>query len=265
MLASAVFPPLLLTERLCAFAVFLQTVEMFQIRDSFSECGIWRWSTLKREFSSASTPVRKVLDVIFSTPNFYILLAFRLMVSFYALFYTSSIALLFLLISSVLICVRWRGTFNGGSDYMSILVLLVLVLATSFAAYPSVGLACVYYLGIQTVMSYFLAGVAKCKRKNWRNGTALEGFLASDTYQAAFLERWMPLSPKALVACSWLTIIFELSFPLALLSPHVCLMFIALGLLFHIAIAYAFGLNRFLFAWAAAYPCLYYSSLLLQF
>ena len=46
------------------------------------------------------------------------------------------------------------------------------------------------------------------------------------------------------------------------IAANALLFGVALG--FHLANVYAFGLNRFLFAWLAAYPALYYCSSLLH-
>jgi hypothetical protein len=59
---------------------------------------------------------------------------------------------------------------------------------------------------------------------------------------------------------SWSVLCFECGFPVALLVPSVTLPWLAVGLLFHVANAYIFGLNRFVFAWLAAYPSLLYFS-----
>jgi hypothetical protein len=40
----------------------------------------------------------------------------------------------------------------------------------------------------------------------------------------------------------------------------VCVAIVAVALAFHIANVYVFGLNRFVWAWAATYPALYFCS-----
>ena len=54
----------------------------------------------------------------------------------------------------------------------------------------------------------------------------------------------------------WAVMVFELVFPLALFSQPALFIALGLAMLFHLANAYFFGLNRFVFAWLAAYPSL---------
>lgn len=56
---------------------------------------------------------------------------------------------------------------------------------------------------------------------------------------------------------SWTIILFEVTFPAAILNAHLSLVYMASGLAFHAGNAYVFGLNRFFFAWLAAYPAIY--------
>ncbi len=57
---------------------------------------------------------------------------------------------------------------------------------------------------------------------------------------------------------SWAILVFELAFPLAFASPIACTVLLCMGAAFHVANAITFGLNRFLWAWIAAYPALLY-------
>jgi hypothetical protein len=50
--------------------------------------------------------------------------------------------------------------------------------------------------------------------------------------------------------------LFELVFPLALLSPQALVIGLGLAVLFHFVNACLFGLNRFFWIWLAAYPSL---------
>ena len=53
----------------------------------------------------------------------------------------------------------------------------------------------------------------------------------------------------------------ECCFPVVLLSPTLCMIVLPVMLIFHLGNAWLFGLNRFVFAWLAAYPALVYCSL----
>jgi hypothetical protein len=154
---------LIWTERLVALAVALQTVELLALRRWFSDVGVWRWSIL---------PYRR----------FVALLALRLVLAA-ALASGLLIAAPLLLVSHLAVGARFRGTFNGGSDYMMSVTLLGLSLAacSSSALAVTAGLA---YICVQLVLSYFIAGLVKVRHGAWRNGEALAMLLGSARYRA---------------------------------------------------------------------------------
>lgn len=251
---------LLWIEKLIAVAIVLQTLELLQIRETISEGGVWRWSTLKKEFEVFPLPAQKVLALLLNHPNFLVVLLARLVCAVLIFFFPHPALIFVLLLSSILICLRWRGTFNGGSDYMTLVILSAAFIAAAFQNHPPVVVGALWYISIQVCLSYFVAGLVKLKRSNWRTGAALSGFLNSASYLVPPTIQTLIKKPWVSLLASWSIIIFECAFPIALFSPQVCAAMIALAFLFHLGNVYVFGLNRFLFAWCAAYPALYYCS-----
>ena len=248
-----------------AAAVILQTLEFLQIRASFGKNGIWSWAVLRREFQDLPGFLRSVLDFSLGDRGFPRLLIARLLGAVGVLLWSHWALWAFLFFSTVLICLRWRGTFNGGSDYMSLIVLACVTAGHVFGGMdPRWIQVALGYVGIQTCLSFFIAGLAKVRHPKWRSGKALEGFLASDyygtpnRYQRAFND---PAFPFVLLCSSWGIILFELLFPVVLVDPRICQWGIALAVVFQLANAWFFGLNRFVWAWASAYPALYWCSL----
>jgi hypothetical protein len=252
--------PLFLAETLTAFAVLLQSIELFQIRLSFSNSGIWRWKDLKKDLSP-------VLSFLFKAQVFSGLLALRGIAAGLLLTPTlgtqeRGICFLLLAITTLLISVRFRGSFNGGSDSMTFLLTVCLGLSRLAENSKLVPLI-LGYLTLQVTLSYWVAGLVKIKEKNWRSGRALGAFTKTPGYEspdwiAALIEK-----PAFALFMSWTVMLFELSFPMAFLSPKLCTFYLSLGVLFHLANVYAFGLNRFFLIWTASYPILFGMSSLL--
>lgn len=165
-----------------------------------------------------------------------------------------------LLLIHLMICAKLGGSFNGGSDFMISALLLSLTSASFFEAGSAGRKYSLVYLIVQTVFSYFVSGLAKLKEGEWRNGTAISKLLALQTYPVpARLKDFF--SGRSISFCAaWMILVFEVFFPLALSSPQACIGFLALGVFFHLFNAAAFGLNRFLYAWLATYPALYWMS-----
>jgi hypothetical protein len=242
---------LLWLRRIISVAVILQTSELFQVREAFGPRGIWRWTIVRDELIGFPRTLRWLFDRFLGDREFLFVLVLRLMGAVTALFYPHDVLFWFLLLSTVLIALRWRGTFNGGSDYMTIVVLM----GACGGSKPWLA-----YVSIQLCLSYFVAGVVKLKSRNWRTGKALAGFLGASNYDVPKLLQKAGGRRGLSVTASWGLMAFECSFPLALVSREFCAVYIGLSLIFHLGNVYAFGLNRFLFAWAAGYPALYWLS-----
>jgi hypothetical protein len=87
--------------------------------------------------------------------------------------------------------------------------------------------------------------------------------LRSDHYGSPAWVRRLA-TPRRCQLLAIAVIAFETTFPLAFIDPWLSLALIGIGLCFHVANAIVFGLNRFLFAWASAYPALLFCSQLLD-
>jgi hypothetical protein len=158
-----------------------------------------------------------------------------------------------LFVLALILLHRFRGPYNGGSDTMSLLLLVCLwlshVVPTGFWQEVVLG-----YLSFQLTLSYFQAGWVKLTNSEWRNGRALGDVFAFSAYPVSENLRNLACSPRLMLIMSWLVILFELLFPVALVNQT--LLFIALGIAaaFHLANAFLFGLNRFFWIWPGAYP-----------
>lgn len=255
---------LLWTERLAAFALALQTIELLQLRRAWSDTGIWRWSLLRAEQRALPWPLRPLFALLSPAPNFTVLLALRLLAALMLgvgqVLWVAPV----LLLSQVAIGLRFRGTFNGGSDTMSVVVLLGLSIAAVAPTSPLALKAGLLYIAVQTTLSYFVAGIGKLKNAEWRTGTAPASFFSSERYGAPLWLRRSLSAGRCPLFLGWCVLVFECGAPLAWSSPRLCAAFVAAGLAFHLGTWLLFGLNRFVWIWTAAYPALLAASQLLN-
>ncbi len=165
-----------------------------------------------------------------------------------------------LIISTAGLILRFGGPLGGGSDSMLFQVLIGLLVASFSVANPGLTRIGLGWIAAQSVLSYFLAGAAKLRNKNWRRGIALEHLLRSSGPYVLFAPaRNLAGSKKMCIAASWAIILFELVFPVVLLLPwEGKLVLLSAGMFFHITNAAVLGLNRFIWAWAATYPAVLY-------
>lgn len=160
-----------------------------------------------------------------------------------------------LLVLSLFTLHRFQGPYNGGSDRMSLLILFCLTAAHFM---PSVALkeVALGYLALQLVLSYFIAGWVKIINPEWRNGRALQDVFRFSAYPVSETLRGWADKPKTLWAAGWAVIIFELIFPLTILTQPTLIIGLVLAACFHFSNAFFFGLNRFFLIWISAYPAL---------
>lgn len=158
-----------------------------------------------------------------------------------------------LVIISLLLIKRFRGPYNGGSDTMSVLVLLGLwfsYLAPS-RMWQEIALG---YVVLQLVLSYFQAGWVKLVNPEWRTGKALYEVFALTAYPVSESLRHLARKKQLLLLASWCVIIAELLFPVAFLHQTALIVALISAAFFHLANAILFGLNRFVLAWISSYP-----------
>jgi hypothetical protein len=246
--------------RLIAVAVALQTLELLAVRRVAADDGVWRWATVRRELDGIPRPLRWLLDQLLGYRGLVAVLAVRLIAALALLAVVHVALVAVLLVSTILLALRWRGSVNGGSDFMTLVVLTALTVATALPDRPLVTAGALLYIALQACNSYVVAGVVKLRSARWRDGTALPAFLTGAVHDPRRLLAICARAPWLARLAGWSVIALELSFPLALVSPRICAVLVGIALAFHAGNVHAFGLHRFLWAWAATYPALFYAS-----
>ncbi|PVM82982.1 HTTM domain-containing protein [Caulobacter endophyticus] len=156
---------------------------------------------------------------------------------------------------SLLILQRFQGPYNGGSDRLGLLALWCVTLARVLPVEQWRELA-FGYLGVQLMLSYFISGWVKIVNPDWRRGVALRQVFAFSAYPVAESLRGWAGRPRLLVAMSWAVMLFELAFPLTMISQPSLIVGLVVAATFHLVNACLFGLNRFFWTWLAAYPAI---------
>lgn len=165
-------------------------------------------------------------------------------------------ACLAMLMMATLFVASCGNFWVGGSDKMAITVLMSLVLALlgHVIGSPPVRFAGELLAAGQLAICYCASGLFKIAAKRWRDGSELARVMRSDMYGNP-AGAWLFGSKPVALAASWLLMLAEVLYPLALLAPRPILLAVLAGfLLFHVATAVFMRLNAFPWAFAAAYP-----------
>ncbi len=249
------------TEFLLAWSLSIQTLEYLRIGKATADNGLWSWPLQRADIPNAT--VRAALDVLFKPWMHQVHLVLRLFAAVALAVQGASLPLIaFLFAGNLLILIRWRGAFNGGSDFMTLVVLSGLLIAQVVAAFSNEALgwqAGFWYIAIQSITSYFMSGSVKLLRREWRNGSAMTIFLNGAIYGP--LSATHPLRNRWLALLgSWGFIVWEILFPFSLLDPRLAAVFCAVAALFHFLVFWFFGLNRFFWAWVCSFPAIMWCS-----
>ncbi len=249
-------------EFLLGWSLLLQTLEQLRIQrlDRVSD-----WAIQRQEMPAQPPGLQALADTLFSRPGPYLgmlcvrgALAVALMAGALP---AAGAAALFAI--ALLLLLRWRGAFNGGSDFMTLVGLTGLLIAHAWGGWTgdmSAGWrAGLWYVALQSITSYFVSGWVKLLRREWRTGEALPLFLDTGVYG--------PLAPDSLFrrplvarAVSWAFTVWEGCAPLALLDLRIAAVFCAVAAVFHFLVFWFFGLNRFFWAWVATFPAVMYAA-----
>jgi hypothetical protein len=245
-------------ECLLATSLLIQTLEFLRLSRFADARSVWSWQRQRGDVAHTSVWLQKLFDWLFQERVHQAHLLLRLGTAASLFFGVSMVSAVFLFVSSLLILIRWRGAFNGGSDFMTMVVLTGLLV--SQLAQPIVGSviawrAGLWYITIHAISSYFISGAIKLISSDWRSGRVLIHFLDGGLYGPLSDNSRLRKKPIALIA-SWSFIGWECLFPLALAGPQWAMLWCGIAALFHFLVFRFFGLNRFFWAWAASFPAI---------
>ncbi len=245
-------------EVLLGFSLVLQTLEYLRLPMLDR---VTLWSTLEQEIPARPAWLKASLQKCLQPAPYRAMLLLRLLLAIaLVLGYIGLTGAVLLFLMALLLLLRWRGAFNGGSDFMTLVGLSGLLLAhiVGTIAGESLGWqAGFWYISLQTVSSYFVSGWVKLLRPEWRSGRAMTLFLDTGVYG--------PLPPHSIFRkpqiawfCAWSFTLWEGCFPLALLDVRLAMAMCAVAALFHFLVFWFFGLNRFFWAWVSSFPAVVY-------
>ena len=168
------------------------------------------------------------------------------------------ILLLFLLVNLI---INYRHRYGlDGADQMNVLVIFTLLFCYLPFEDASIRAYGLYFLAVQLVLAYFVAGAAKAISSAWRDGTAIRGVLSTNMFGSPVARSFVYKSKYINIALGWLVILFEVLFPLTLLlsDPTTILVLMALAFVFHLINAFMMGLNDFVWSFLSVYPAFYF-------
>jgi hypothetical protein len=251
---------------LLGWSVLIQSVEYLRMQSAlqaFGEQGVWRWSLQEREMPTRAPWFLSTVGWLFAPVQLKALFLLRALGALCLMVGGAGVVLMgFLFVSTVLLLFRFRGAFNGGSDFMTLVAVSGLFLSDAFAPWvggESAHHAALWYIALHALSSYFVSGWVKLKRAEWRSGEALVIFLDAGIY-GPLGHNSVFRQPRVARLCSWSFMLWEALSPAILIGPVAALFFCGVAAVFHFLVFWYFGLNRFFWAWMVTFPALVYCS-----
>ncbi|WP_051806458.1 hypothetical protein [Streptomyces sp. NRRL F-2747] len=145
---------------------------------------------------------------------------------------------------------------GDGAEQLTTLVLLSVALAGFPPVSPARTALAVGFIAAQLVLCYTTSGVSKLASPTWRGGAAVGDIISTQTYGLRVAARALSRVPFGSAGLGWAVMLFEAAFAATLFGPPWLVpAALAVALLFHLGCAVVMGLNDFLWAFPATYPC----------
>ena len=248
---------IMMTTFLLAFTMLIQAIELLLLIRKGSLLNIWSFKNISQDLQKGLPLSPKWIEILFSDKSFRVIIILQIVSALGAGMLSLWPFLILLFFTHLIFCIRFRGTFNGGSDMMTFVVLTGVIVA-NVSSSVEVQKFAMLYIAVHAIYSYFKAGLVKVKNKDWRSGKALPLFLKQSLFSDIHkLAGWLQDRPKVSMILCWAVIVFELS---SILLPFLSFAFVfyfLLAVLFHFFIYISFGLNRFFWIWMAAWPAIF--------
>jgi hypothetical protein len=255
---------------LASAGVFVASLELLTLKGDFKDGGLFSWDVL-RTVSTVTLSIDTVGPTQWISHPFFVpaVTGARALAALLLIFFSSNSALATacaLTIVGASIVMHWRAPLGlDGSDQMALITFVAVAIYGLFPGDVHVARASLWFIAIQGCLSYSVAGIAKVISPVWRSGEAVRRFLGTRTYGSKRSARFVSGHAGLCMALSWVLMVFECSFPLALaFGASGVAVFAVLGVLFHIANAVIMGLNTFVWAFVATYPAILFCAVSLQ-
>jgi pimeloyl-ACP methyl ester carboxylesterase len=252
-----------ISERLSAATSLVSSLEHLTNRRHIRPGGLNHWALAREAYAGRSRPLRKALDLLAHERATTALHAGRIAAG----------AALTLPGNG-----RWRGAANlflglsnaalhpvhrygtDGSDQAAGLVQTATGLARVSRS-PQVQDALLWYVSLQSALSYLVSGWIKLLGADWRDGSALGGVLRTRTYGAEHAWRLTRRHPGCARAVAHGVLALECLFPVVYLRGGALARPVLAGVAsFHVANGFVMGLGRFVTSFTAMHPMVAYTS-----
>ncbi len=251
---------------LCVLGMAIGTLEFWAERKAFALTGVYSGTISQLRLGRWGSARREVLrNALFSQHAVQVLLVMRMAcLATVALSPMDSLQFsvaMGLLVVNVLVF-NWRRMLgDDGSDQMNSILIIVMALCVGPHSSEQLLKLGLWFIALQSCLSYTTAGVAKLFSAQWRGGEAVYRIFNTGTYGSRSISQFLKDRKGLNLLLCWSVILIETLFPLCLVLPApYSWAILAWGAIFHLLNAIIMGLNSFFWAFVATYPAILFVS-----
>jgi hypothetical protein len=249
-----------LIQTLASTAVIVDAIEIIVERHQYSSNGIYNFEILRLyKRWMRSKWIGSIFNILFNYPNFIFLISIQLVAAILVISHVftniSSTFIIIILLIHLLSHIRNQYGMDG-SDQLQVIIFASLMMYYATAD-PIIQKSSIFFLCFQSLLSYFMSGLAKLVSPVWRDGTAIAGIINTESFGNKVFAKILINRPSLSKLICWMVIIFECVFPILIFNgiPNT-IFFIISGIIFHLSIAIFMRLNSFFWSFIATYPAL---------
>lgn len=246
---------------LVCVSVVIDTLEYMVVAPHYSSTGIYSGKIIRTRYRSlqARPLTAGFHDRLFSDSAFKYILGVRLV--FVALLFVPGGSEYYYggCLAGVLaagLFTSYRSIYGGdGSNQMQTVVLAGVIASMLVDPASSFKMIGVWFVVLQSCLSYVASGWSKLYSPVWRGGDAVFKIFNTATYGLRPVAGFLNGKKFIQKFLCWSVIIFESIFPIVLILPaKPALLFLFIGFTFHLGNAVIMGLNTFFWSFIATYP-----------
>jgi len=249
--------------RISVVYLIINCAEKLYAANQYKNSDILGWYDLRRHTYFLHRPnfIKAILNGIFCFNTWIALIALRGILAIMVLFLSASGFLTTLCLGAIFVIIslsNLRAKPLGAETEDRVMVMITGALfLRSLMPDAYVTTICLWFIALQSCLSYVAAGLAKINNKSWLKGNGLYNVFTTGNFHSEKLGQFAIDHWKLVRLISWATIIIECAFPLVLIvkTPY-GLFFLIWGLIFHFIIALIFKFGKFFLVWIATYPAI---------
>src|ERR1017187_5040429 len=256
---------LTLTERLSAITQLTSSMEYLARERDRVTGGLNDWAVMRQAHAGKPGWAVRTLDVIASRQVTTALHGARVAAAATLLLGPSArkprlVANLVLAATSVALYPR-HSYGTDGSDHVVLLVQSATAIARAGERHPETVDCCLWFIALQSVLSYSASGWGKLAGPAWRSGQALPGILRTESYGHRRMWQALQQHPRAAPVLGGGGVGMGYLFPLVFVGRgRMSRIFVAWAAAFHLANGRVMGLGRFVWSFISMHPAVLYAT-----